>query len=190
MKKCLIALCFAINTILPVIAQQPVDFRINASFGFSDPNGSQHIVVNFPGKTAHEIYTMMAVNIGVMYYEPEEVMCGVQDALISVSGHSGDFCRNGDQSWSAKYHLKFIIKDEKVLVLNPTIRELTANTQPTWSAKKLGFVNFINQYWYNRELEQFVSSESSNRALCTSEINKIVNQILGIRPTGIIPETW
>lgn len=59
----------------------------------SDPNGKKDIVVNFPGKTAREIYTMIAVNIGVLYYQPSEVMYGVQDALISVSGHSSDFCR-------------------------------------------------------------------------------------------------
>lgn len=191
MKKFLIIVCFAISAIATVIAQKPVDFRINASLGFSDPNGSENIVVNFPGKSAHEIYTMMAINVGVMYYDPDEVMYGVQDALISVSGYSSDFCRNGNQKWCAKYDLKFVIKDEKVLVLNPTIRNLKEKTTSKLSAiNQLSFIDFINQYWYNRELEQFVSTESNNMSLCESEVNRIANQILGISPLGIIPTNW
>ena len=87
MKK-LIVLCIAISAFVPANAQKPIDFRINASLGFSDPDGNKNIIVNFPDKTAHEIYTMMATNIGILYYEPNEVMYGVQDALISVSGFS------------------------------------------------------------------------------------------------------
>lgn len=190
MKKLFLFFYFAVSAIVPAVAQNPIDFRINTTSGFSDPDGNKNIVVNFPGKTAHEIYTMMAINIGVMYYEPNVVMYGVPDALISVSGHSSDFCRNGDQKWSAKYDLKFIIRDEKVLVLNPTVRNLTEVKSPSFSANNMGFIEFINLYWYNRELGQFVSSESNNMSLCESELSRITNQILGIRPLGIIPKDW
>ncbi len=190
MKKLLFAICIAISAIFPAISQNPVDFRINASYGFSDPDGKKDIVVSFPGKTAHEIYTMMAINIGVMYYQPAEVMYGVQDALISVSGHMNDFCRNGDQKWSARYDLKFIIKDGKVLVLNPTIRNLAEDKTTLYSAKRLEFVDFVNRYWYNREVGQFVSSESNNMSLCESAINRVTNQILGITPLGLLPTNW
>lgn len=190
MKRILFAFFIAMNTIFTAISQSPVDFRINASYGLSDPDGKKDIVVSFPGKTAHEIYTMMAINIGIMYYQPAEVMYGVQDALISVSGHMSDFCRNGDQKWSAKYDLKFVIKDGKVLVLNPTIRNLTEDKTPSYSAKRLEFVDFVNHYWYNRELGQFVSSESGNMSLCESAISRVANQILGITPLGLLPVNW
>lgn len=190
MRTFFIALCFAMSAIVPAIAQNPVEYRINANYGFSDPNGKKDIVVNFPGKTAHEIYTMMAINIGIMYYQPAEVMYGVQDALISVSGHMSDFCRNGDQKWSAKYDLKFVIKDGKVLVLNPTIRNLTEDKSTLYSAKRLEFVDFVNRYWYNTEVGQFVSSESGNMSLCESAISRITNQILGITPLGLLPVNW
>ena len=189
MKK-LIVLCIAISAFVPANAQKPIDFRINASLGFSDPDGNKNIIVNFPDKTAHEIYTMMATNIGILYYEPNEVMYGVQDALISVSGFSSDFCRNGAQKWSAKYILKFIIKEGKVLVLNPKVLNLTDNKTMSLSAQKLTFVDFINKYWYNRELGQFASSESTNMSLCESEINSVTNRILGITPLGILPTNW
>ena len=76
------------SAIVPTIAQNPIEYRINSYYGFSNPNGNKDIVVEFPGKSDHEIYTMMAVNIGVLYYEPEEVFYGVSDAFISVGGHS------------------------------------------------------------------------------------------------------
>ncbi len=190
MKRILFTLCLVICAIFPAIAQNLIEYRINANYGFSDPNGKKDIVVNFPGKKAREIYTMMAVNIGVLYYQPSEVMYGVQDALISVSGHSSDFCRNGDQKWSAKYDLKFIIKDGKVLILNPTIRNLTEDRALSKIVSKLSFVDFINRYWYNQEVGQFVTSEASNMSLCESEISRITNQILGLSPIGFIPENW
>lgn len=190
MKRILCILCLVICAIVPAIAQNPIEYRINANYGFSDPNGKKDIVVNFPGKTAREIYTMMAINIGVMYYQPSEVMYGVQDALVSVSGFSSDFCRNGDQKWSAKYDLKFIIKDGKVLILNPTIRNLTENKALSNLASKLSFVDFVNRYWYNQEVGQFVTSEANNMSLCESEISRITNQILGLSPIGFIPENW
>lgn len=58
------------SAIVPTIAQNPIEYRINSYYGFSDPNGNKDIVVEFPGKSDHEIYTMMAVKIGVLYYEP------------------------------------------------------------------------------------------------------------------------
>lgn len=70
MRTFFIALCFAISAIVSSIAQNPIEYRINSYYGFSDPNGNKDIVVEFPGKSAHEIYTMMAVNIGVLDYEP------------------------------------------------------------------------------------------------------------------------
>lgn len=186
------ALCFVMGAILPAIAQNPIEYRLNSNYGFSGPNGKKDIVVNFPGKTAREIFTMMAVNISVLYYQPSEVMYGVQDALVSVSGYSSDFCRNGDQKWAAKYDLKFIIQDEKVLILNPIIRNLTLTERRSLSnlTSNLSFIDFINQYWYNREVGQFVLSEANNMSQCESEISRITNQILGLSPIGIIPENW
>ena len=66
------ALCFAMSAILTAIAQNPIEYRLNSNYGFSDPNGKKNIIVNFPRKTAREIYTKMAVNIGVLYYQPSD----------------------------------------------------------------------------------------------------------------------
>lgn len=176
---------------LSVSAQKPVDLRINTVYGFSDPDGNKDIVVNFPGKTAHEIYTMMAVNIGVLYYEPDEVMYGVEDTFISVCGSDNDFCRSGDNKWSAKYILKFIIKDGKVLLLNPSIKSLKTKDNSSYSYyKELDFIDFINQYWYNKETQQFITAESTNRRLCQDNITDIINIILGIKPMKSVPENW
>lgn len=66
--------------------------------------------------------------------------------LFQLGVIPSDFCRAGDQKWSAKYILKFVIKDEKVLVLNPSIRNLIEVKPSLLASTKLEFLTFVNAY--------------------------------------------
>lgn len=167
--------------------QKAVEFRINPEFGFSDPEGKKDIIVNFPGKTAHQIYTMMAVNIGQMYYNPAEVMYGVEDQFISVCGYSSDFCQAGGFQFSAKYSIRFLIKDGKVLVVNPDIYSISSGNYAS-SRREFTFPDLIKKYWYANG--QFISSESNNMSACEANMSRVVNKILGIEPVYRAPVNW
>lgn len=191
MRKIVLILTLFLSVISAAQAQTAVDYCVNNGCGLSDSNGKKDIVVYFPGKSAHQIYTLMATNIGVLYNDPGEVMYGVDDAFIAVRGHSDDLCTTGSQKWSANYTLRFVIKDEKVLILNPsiTLKSKDYSLKKT-VGREIDFVDFINQYWYDNNTGQFISSESQNMRSCELEISGIVNYILGILPSNTIPTNW
>lgn len=190
MKKLTFVLVLMIGAI-SAFAQKPVDFRINTESGFSDINSNQNIVVEFPGKSAAEIYNMMAVNIGELYYAPQELMYGVPGEYISVSCNVADFCKAGTTTWKGRYKLSFVIKDGKVLVLKPSVQEVSVmRNASTLRAEELSFTDFIMGYWYDKAAGKFKSSESDNMKNCESGVNKTINMILGIIPLNTIPANW
>lgn len=171
-------------------AQQPVKFVLSSgAHCFTGlPEKKDYIVVDFPGKSAHELYNMIAVNVGMMYYKPCEVMYGVQDAFIAVYNYEDRFCRPGSQNYfSANYTLRFAIKDGKVLVMYPLIQNLKQGVG--LGASSMSFFDFVHTYWYKNG--DFVNAENDNMVACETMINNLINQLLGLRGySGELPSDW
>lgn len=189
MKQLLVIIAICCGVVF-ASAQKLVEYRINTNYGFTDPDGNKNVVVEFPGKSAHQIYTALAINIGLMYNKPNDVMYGVEDELITVSGYSNEFCKAGGNTWSARYSIIFRIKDGKVLVHNPSIYSLTSNGYPITNRKTLDFKDLIRQYWYDDNTGKFLVDQSKNMEACEARIMDIVNMILGVFPSGEIPSEW
>lgn len=185
MKKLILCIAIFLGTFLGSAEAKSVRFTINTDHGFSTTDGSLYAIVEFPGKSAHDIYNMMATNIGLWYYQPQEVMYGVEDRFISVTTSESNFCSNGSQTWSAQYFLKFLIKDGKVLVLSPKVREVSANY-----STKMKFTEFITKYWYDSTNQTFIESEQNNMILTEIVVNSTINTILGIISIDIVPDQW
>ncbi len=186
-----IVLMSAINIIgFDCGAQKPVKLKINNWYGFANESGEKDFEVTFPGHTSHDIYSMMAINIGLCYYEPDDVMYGVEDKLICVVGSNNNFCQNGFQTWTGKYTLRFMIKDGKVLVLCPSIKQITQNGVELLKQKKMSFTDFISTYWYDKDNGDFNETEAHNMDRCENEMARIINMILGLIPVNAKAQDW
>lgn len=176
---CLLCICTSFG-------QTPVNFYINYQTGLSDKEGCKDIVVEMPGKSAHDIYTSIAFNVGLIYNNPAEVMYGVEDRLVTVAGTDSNLCHVGSESWRTSYLLRFVIKDGKILILCPSVRL----RQSSLSSQQISFTDFINQYWYNKATDTWAAAEDANMLKCRQGINDLINEILGITPLGILPDQW
>ena len=173
-----------------IFSKDPVELRINTAKGFLSPNEKDFIVVEIPGKSVHQIYVDMAVNIGLLYVKPNEVMYGVEDKYISVRAHSNNFCNTDTITWEAYYKLEFLIKDEKVLVFMPSVESVEQKNVPFLQKQKMSFPELITKYWYDKSIGKFIPSENNNMIACEDDMVRTINMILGFRQIKNIPEGW
>lgn len=156
MKK-LIAI---VMMLLPMLAwgQQmagSVWFDLQPDGQFLTKDGKDFVVVEYEGKTAHELYQMIATNIGSAYNDPSKVMSGVEDASIKVRA----YCPNLVQkkliltfNGGAYYQLEFKFKDGRIRVSAPYIeREVIFDSQPPQYAN---FYDIVAKWYKKGELKK------------------------------------
>ncbi len=86
LKKMLLSIfvslyCFSANA-------QDIKLAINDSCEFVSQDGKPYIVVEYPGKSAHEIYDGILTNIVKYFNDAKNVMNSVPDKVISVRAFS------------------------------------------------------------------------------------------------------
>lgn len=69
-------------------AQTNIKLELNDSCEFVSTEGKSYIIVEYPGKTAHEIYEGIYTNIVKMYNDAKDVTNSVPDKAISVRAYS------------------------------------------------------------------------------------------------------
>lgn len=69
-------------------AQTNIKLELNDSCDFVSTDGKTYIIVEYPGKTAHEIYDGIYTNIVKIYNDAKDVTNSVPDKAISVRAFS------------------------------------------------------------------------------------------------------
>lgn len=80
---CIIALLITSN-----ISAQNIKLALNDSCDFVSEEGKNYFIVEYPGKTAHEIYEGIYTNIVKIYNDAKDVTNSVPDKAISVRAFS------------------------------------------------------------------------------------------------------
>ena len=156
MKK-LIAI---VMMLLPMLAwgQNTADsvwFDMQPDGMFLTKDGKGFAVVEYEGKTAHELYQMIASNISSAYNDPSQVMSGVEDTSIKVRAYCASlvqkkmiFTFNG----GGYYQLEFKFKDGRIRVNAPYIeREIVYDSQPPQYAN---FYDIVAKWFKKGELKK------------------------------------
>lgn len=156
MKK-LIAI---VMMMLPMIAwgQQTADsvwFELQPDGMFLTKDGKGYAVVEYEGKTAHELYQIIASNISSAYNDPSKVMSGVEDTSIKVRAYCSSLVQkkmiltfNG----GGYYQLEFKFKDGRIKVNAPYIeREIVYDSQPPQYAN---FYDIVAKWFKKGELKK------------------------------------
>lgn len=122
MKKVLLSLALAS---LALIGFAQSNFSINNKCGFDAPEGKNFMVIPFEGKSAHELYDMVRVNVGKTYNSPKEVMSVVEDKSISIYATADGIYKDNfflvTGTYQSKYSLNFEFKDGKIKVDAPLL---------------------------------------------------------------------
>lgn len=85
MRKFILLLSLFCSTILAV-AQNQVNFKMQADASFKTEDGKSFIIIPFEGKTAQELYTIVKKNVTTTYFSAKNVLNTVENEMISVNG--------------------------------------------------------------------------------------------------------
>lgn len=194
MKKLLLFFFFWCSLILN--AQSPVEFHLTPEGTFVTNDGKDFAVVEYEGKNAHQLYQMMAANVGSVFNDPSKVMSGVDDVSIKIRA----FCDNLytqkvlgiPHMWEGYYQLEFRIKDGKVRVSAPSIEyeikcpSLKPSGNLTGTTSNFPFI--VKKWFKNGEPKE---KELKNIQNVEVQMNYPINAILGlVGSTSKIEEDW
>lgn len=181
MKK-LIAI---VMMLLPMLmwGQQTADsvwFDMQPDGMFLTKDGNGFAVVEYEGKTAHELYQMIASNISSAYNDPSKVMSGVEDTSIKVRAYCSSLVQkkvlltfNG----GGHYQLEFKFKDGRIRVNAPYIeRGIVYDTQPPQYAN---FYDIVTKWFKKGELK---SGDKVKYEVLNIKVNSFIQSILN--PSG------
>lgn len=182
--------------LLPMIAeaQEKVNFVLMPNGTYQTEDGKDFVVISFEGKTAHEIYQELAMNVASTYNDPSEVMSGIDDSMIKIRAYSkcivSYMSLAGSQTCSGYYQLEFKIRDGRVRVSAPYIEETVIHTAPFGgdSNTEYRFQSLTKKYFdKNGELKQ---NRKEDYDAVVAKMNDVINRILYSSSIQDADEDW
>ncbi len=172
MKHILLSLVAIFATFLPVAAQNPVKLKLDRTVGIVGPNGNSNIVIKMPGKSAHEIYQTIALNVGQNIDLSRAKPYSVEDKFFSISIDSGSepLFESAEANLYGSMVIRFNINDNEVTILdlNDGIRLAKCVTNsPNPVSEEMNFYEFMNKYWLDK-----------NGEIKPSEVDRVNNTLL------------
>ena len=176
-------------------AQELVYFKLTPNATFVSESNENFVIVPFEGKNAHEIYQILASNVGSTFNDPSKIMTSVQDASIKIRAYSDNIYLKKIGLgmvlvFKGYYQLEFRIKDGRVRVSAPLVEE-EIDGPPTTLGNGIGeysFSKLVNTWFNNGEIKK---KEKQNVINLETELNSVINTILGlIGSTKQVEEDW
>ena len=114
--------------LMPLVCFGQINFKLNGSGCFEAQDGKDYIVVTCEGKTAHELYDIVRINVGKTFNSPKTVMSVVEDKSIAILAISENFIAESTflatENYKCDFNLQFDFKDGKIKVGAPALGEL------------------------------------------------------------------
>lgn len=192
MKKILLLLLF----ICPffVSGQELVSFKVTPDGNFVSSMGEDFVVVPFEGKSAHQLYQMLASNVGSVYNDPSKVMSGVEDVSIKIRAFSDNIYTKKvmgiSHPFCGYYQIEFRIKDGRVRVSAPYVEDdIDAPTISNQFGGNKGSFRYIVKKWFKDG--QLKEKEVPNAVNIESQLNGAINSVLGLTGSAsTIDDNW
>lgn len=97
MRKFILLLSLFCSTILAV-AQNQVNFKMQADGSLKSNDRKDFMVISFEGKTAQDLYTLVKTNVTTQYNSAKDVLSTVENEAISINGISKETISKGYRS--------------------------------------------------------------------------------------------
>lgn len=159
-------------------AQDIVLFHVTPTGSFISQNGEDFAVVEFEGKSAHEIFQTLASNASSIYNDPSKVMSTVDDASVKIRAIT-EICKNKGLgitigAWLGYYQLEFRIRDGRVRVSAPIIEPYLKDSNFKKPDRK--YIGFVQGLFKDGVVKEKKKDEYDALNL---KVNSIINMILG-----------
>lgn len=171
----LLFLCVSINS------QTIVKFNLKPNGTFLADDEKSFVVVEFNGKTAQELYSMVKSNVMTLYNSPKTVMSENEPNSLSIRALSGVIHETyklggGFVSYKAYYNLVFHFKDGRIKVDAPVI-DGNLNVNATGVPIPKTFVSLVDD-WFDKKGNVKNKSEKNKKKI-EATFNYPINYLLG-----------
>lgn len=163
----LLLICFAAH------AQFKAHFYLQRDATFTTKDNADYAVVEYPGMTADQLYTMVKSNINSLYKSPKDVMSEVENVSITVRGYSKRIVID-KYGYSGYYNLNFRFKDGKIRVAAPIVD----NDVYSWGNNtRWDFADAIS-FFFNKKDGSVKPKKLNYKELTENNLNLIIYQII------------
>ena len=175
-------------------AQEIVSFKLTPEATFLSNDGEDFIIVPYEGKSAHEIFQLLATNAASVFNDPSKVMSTVEDksikfrSIIPVAQKEVKLLNQRTLAESKGFlQLEIRIKDGRIRISAPFVEnDIWIDGSPMQG----NFQNLVSQ-WYKPEKKEKKRIENENfRNSLESRVNLIVNSIIGSTPQMEEDDDW
>lgn len=157
--------------LMPLICFGQINFKLNGNGCFESQDGKDYIVVNCEGKTAHELYDIVRINVGKTYNSPKMVMSVVEDKSIAIFAYVQDIIIEGNFiakiSYECDYNLQFDFKDGKIKIGAPKLGEMA------WQKSAIDRMKYDNYSASNIISKKFFDKKGKAKKKKIKDIEKI-----------------
>ncbi len=162
-------------------AQELVEFKLQRSGVFLTTAGEDYAVVEFQGKSAEELYTMVKDNVSEYYENPEDILTE-EDNKLTVRGGCKDFVMWNFMmvatQFGAFYDLTFRFKDGRIRIDAPVVEdELIATASVLKKGTSASFKTMLGSFYKNGDWKEKAKPKIIQ---IENYINTTVNQLLGL----------
>lgn len=171
----LLFLCVSINS------QTIVKFNLKPNGTFLADDEKSFVVVEYNGKTAQELYSMVKSNVMTLYNSPKTVMSENEPISLSIRALSGVIHETyklggGFVSYKAHYNLVFHFKDGRIKVDAPVI-DRNLDVDATGVPVPKTFVGLVDDWFDKKGNVKNKSEKNKNKIEAT--FNYPINYLLG-----------
>ncbi|MBQ8271187.1 MAG: hypothetical protein IJZ22_08320 [Bacteroidaceae bacterium] len=153
--KTKISLLFFLFLFVVHAQAQYVNFKLQKDGSFIAEDGKNYVVIDYEGKTASELYSMVKSNVMNVYNNPEHVMSENKPTKITIDALTGQISfrynpfGGGFVSYSAYYKYIFQFKDGRIRVDAPIVKQ-DLKVSSAGAAYGKTFVELIDG-WFDKE---------------------------------------
>lgn len=169
---------------------QTVNFKLQKNGYFVTEDGMDYVVVEYEGKTASELYSMVKSNIIELYNDPSKVMSENEPSKIVINAMAGNIYSTykpfvGFISYSAYYKYIFMFKDGKIRINAPYVKQDLY--VPGWQGTFSGLV----RHWFDED-GKVKSEQQANVSKMELIFIYPINLILGVESSveENVEEDW
>lgn len=183
---CFVLLCFA------NIAFAQANFKLHANGQFATEGGQDYIVVSFEGKSAHDLYSMLTMNVTSIYNNASKVMNTVEDSMVKIRGFADDgtlfpYVTMFNFSVETYYQLEFKVKDGRIRVSAPFVEDNATMIGGTNGPVAVSYGGMVQKHLFDKDgtVKKKRAKDVANIELY---INSIINNILA--ESNVTEEDW
>lgn len=171
-----------------VVKSQKVafNFKILSDLTFKRKDGTNNFyVINFPKKTAHQLYMDILSHIASIYSNPDYVTSKVEDRTIVVNGYARDITSSKDYGGSfiaidLEYKLNFQFKDGRIRINAPIAQDIYS--------RRGSHTNKVSEY--GDITSGYLSVLGTKSSEAEKDINEYINKLISTIIYGVQDDNW